>query len=769
MRPAPASWPRRPPKQHTRRRPGPRNRLDPRSRRGPRLSRRQRRRPRWLAARLSAGRDPARLGHPAVRCGRSSLRSRLQDWLAGGNALVRTGIVVLFFGAAFLVRYVAEHSQLSIELRLAALAATGIAGVALGWRLRERRRGYALSLQGGGLGLVYLVLYGAMQFYGLIRRSPVSCCCSRARQPASRSRSRRPPRCSGCSRCSAAFSRRCWSRPAATITSRCSATTSCSIRHPGAAAARAVAAAGRARLRLHLRDRHCWGGLRYRPELLASTEPFLLAFFGLFSLLPVLVAHWLPPDPKRPLDAGLAFGVPVLTLALQAALLEGVEHGLALSALGCAAWYAALGVCRQRPALALLGECQAAIARWCRRRSPCRCTSRPARRARCGAQGAGLVLVGARQDWRGLTGFGALLLFAAGRCGWTRTCPICRCRGRSCRADALDTPLLALAALVAAAALGRLRRHRSRCASKPCSPAGGVLVAAVVPARDSDVDAGGRCRERRLAAVPCRAAARSPSSPGGGWRSAGCACRCTGCRCCSRRWPCTTSCTATTRSPASALPAGWRRSPCSSDCCASNPPRPMPVIAAGAGATRPPSGLALALALQEVAWLISDVVHLAFVWLHAANGVLIAATLALLLDGERLAWLLAAYGTAGRWLAGAPVALLLLAWFLVRRPARPGAAGAAAVRAAAESGRTGRCRRTAGARARGGRPWFVPPAQLPAARTVLAALGFATLNLAVLRACHHLAGVPWSAAALCGIRASCRPRWRWSGRRRRSC
>ena len=43
-------------------------------------------------------------------------------WFTGGNALTRIGVVIMFFGVAFLLKYFAEHFTVSIELRLAAVA-----------------------------------------------------------------------------------------------------------------------------------------------------------------------------------------------------------------------------------------------------------------------------------------------------------------------------------------------------------------------------------------------------------------------------------------------------------------------------------------------------------------------------------------------------------------------------------------------------------------------------------------------------------------------
>ena len=98
--------------------------------------------------------------------------SAIWRWLTGGNTVVRVGVVVLFFGVAFLLRYAYEHVHAPIELRLAGVTAGAIALLAFGWRLRERRAGYALALQGGGIGVLYLVIFAAFKLYNLIPPAP---------------------------------------------------------------------------------------------------------------------------------------------------------------------------------------------------------------------------------------------------------------------------------------------------------------------------------------------------------------------------------------------------------------------------------------------------------------------------------------------------------------------------------------------------------------------------------------------------------------------
>jgi len=65
--------------------------------------------------------------------------SRLWQWLFGGNTVVRVGVVVLFFGVAFLLKYAYEHTHVPIELRLTGVAIGAIVLLAIGWRLPQRQ------------------------------------------------------------------------------------------------------------------------------------------------------------------------------------------------------------------------------------------------------------------------------------------------------------------------------------------------------------------------------------------------------------------------------------------------------------------------------------------------------------------------------------------------------------------------------------------------------------------------------------------------------
>lgn len=92
----------------------------------------------------------------------------LRRLIFGGNMLVKLGVLILFLGLAFLLRYAAERVTVPIELRFAGVAMTGAGLLGIGWFLRHRREGYALILQGAGIGVFYLTSLAAMKMYELL-------------------------------------------------------------------------------------------------------------------------------------------------------------------------------------------------------------------------------------------------------------------------------------------------------------------------------------------------------------------------------------------------------------------------------------------------------------------------------------------------------------------------------------------------------------------------------------------------------------------------
>ncbi len=91
-----------------------------------------------------------------------------RDWLFGGNTVLRVGVVLLFLGLAFLLRYATEGMVVPIELRYAGVAASALGLLGLGWWLRQRNSSYALILQGTGIAVLYLTVFAAMRLHPLL-------------------------------------------------------------------------------------------------------------------------------------------------------------------------------------------------------------------------------------------------------------------------------------------------------------------------------------------------------------------------------------------------------------------------------------------------------------------------------------------------------------------------------------------------------------------------------------------------------------------------
>ena len=92
----------------------------------------------------------------------------LLEWFTRIHLMVQIGMIVLFFGVGFLVKYAVDQGWFPLTVRLASAALLGIGLAAVGWAVRKRARVYGLALIGGGIGIVYLTTFGAYSFYQLL-------------------------------------------------------------------------------------------------------------------------------------------------------------------------------------------------------------------------------------------------------------------------------------------------------------------------------------------------------------------------------------------------------------------------------------------------------------------------------------------------------------------------------------------------------------------------------------------------------------------------
>lgn len=284
----------------------------------------------------------------------------INRFFTGGNLLVKIGVVILFIGVSFLVKFAAERGMMPVELRLAAVTACAIAMLAVGWRLREVRMQYALALQGGGVGILYLTVFAAFRLYSLIP-APLTfgllvgiCIFSSALAIIQNSRTLAVLGVSGGFLAPILASTGSGSH--VTLFSYYALLNAGII---GIAWFRAWRVLNLVGFAFTFVIGASWGSNYYKPEYFASTEPFLILFFVMYSLVAVLFAIRQEPQLKGYVDGILVFGTPIVTAALQATLVSRYEFGLAWSALAAGLYYIVIATVlfyRNRRELRLLSE-----------------------------------------------------------------------------------------------------------------------------------------------------------------------------------------------------------------------------------------------------------------------------------------------------------------------------------------------------------------------------------------------------------------------------
>jgi uncharacterized membrane protein len=264
-------------------------------------------------------------------------------WLVGGNTVVRVGIVILFFGVAFLVKYAHEHVRVPIELRLTGIAAAALVLLGIGWRLRERRPGYALALQGGGIGVLYLVIFAAFRLYGLVPPVAAFVLLVAVAALSAMIAVVQDARSLAVLGASGGFL-----APILASTGGGS--------HVALFGYYAVLNVGIVAIAWFKAWRELnlvgfaftfgigtfWGFSFYRPEHFRSTEPFLVVFFLLYVAIPILFARRQARGVDQYVDATLVFGAPLVAFGLQVGLVHDHPFGAAWSAFALAAMYLVL-------------------------------------------------------------------------------------------------------------------------------------------------------------------------------------------------------------------------------------------------------------------------------------------------------------------------------------------------------------------------------------------------------------------------------------------
>lgn len=269
-----------------------------------------------------------------------------KNWLFTGNLVAKLGLLILFIGVSFLLKYAAERVTLPIELRLAGIVVADIGLLVWGWRMRLQRRGLSLPIQGAALGIMMLVTFGALRIYhlipsglafGLLIVLTAFTCILAVMQNA------------------------IWLAvfgiaggflsPILTSTGQGS--------HIALFSYYALLNAGVLAIAFKRTWRAlnllgfaftfiigtAWGVLRYSAaEHYLSTQLFLLLFFVFYVAIAVIYAIRQSVHIRAYVDATLVFGTPLAAFGLQFGLMKNVEFGYAYSSLGFGIFYIALAL-----------------------------------------------------------------------------------------------------------------------------------------------------------------------------------------------------------------------------------------------------------------------------------------------------------------------------------------------------------------------------------------------------------------------------------------
>jgi len=264
----------------------------------------------------------------------------VSNYFTQGNVVVRVGAVILFFGVAFLLKYAAENSNISMQTRLIGVAIGAIALLIFGWKLKDKQQGYGLILQGASVGILYLTLFAAFRLYDMVPAGLAFALLFLFSALAMALAVLQNSKALAILSVSGGFL-----APILTSTGTGSHTALFGYYAILNIGIFAVAWFRSWRL-LNLIGfvftfliGTAWGVTKYQPSDFSTTEPFLILFFLLYSAIAVLFSSQQKPQLKGYMDATLIFALPLVSFALQAAMVQEIEFALAWSAFALGAFY----------------------------------------------------------------------------------------------------------------------------------------------------------------------------------------------------------------------------------------------------------------------------------------------------------------------------------------------------------------------------------------------------------------------------------------------
>ena len=296
------------------------------------------------------------------------LLSNAWQWFTTGNVPVKVGVVLSLFGVAFLVKEGIDRQWLvlPIELRLIFVALFGIGLLALGWRLRTKQRTYALSVQGGGIGVLYITIYASFAHYDLLPAALTFGLLVAVTAAAGVLAVLQDARSLAVLGTFGGFLAPVLaSTDSGNHVALFSYYALLDLAILGIAWFKAWRVLNVLGFLFTFGIGTLWGIDGYTPEKFATTEPFLILFTLIYLVIPVLFAIRVePPRLRGFVDGTLMFGTPIVAFALQSRLVADTQYGLAISAVALALAYVGMATFifrGRREELRVLVETQLAL------------------------------------------------------------------------------------------------------------------------------------------------------------------------------------------------------------------------------------------------------------------------------------------------------------------------------------------------------------------------------------------------------------------------
>ncbi len=275
----------------------------------------------------------------------------IKRWFTVGNVPVKIGVLVLFAGVAALLKYASDQGwlRLPVELRLAGIAAASLAALVFAWRKRESNRSFALSLQGGAIGILLLTVFAAFKRYELLEAMPAFALSVILIAGAGALAVLQNAKALAVFAILAGFLAPIWlSTGSGNHVALFSYYAVLNAAILGVAWWKPWRILNLLGFAFTFGIGTAWGLFDYQPSKFASTEPFLLLFFAFYLVIPLLYARRQPEGRRGLVEGCLVFGTPLVAFSLQAGLLHGERLPLAFNALGLAALYALLAAALRR-------------------------------------------------------------------------------------------------------------------------------------------------------------------------------------------------------------------------------------------------------------------------------------------------------------------------------------------------------------------------------------------------------------------------------------